>query len=154
MRKRGLTKGCLAGAAPNGGFFDCAPTHIVTTSTLRRIAETAGLPGLNDVRYRPNIVIDDGDSAAFGENGWSGQILTVGSVQLRILLSTPRCAVPMLVHGRVPEASSVLRAVASLNRIEIADIGERPCLGAYGQVVQPGTINIGDQTSLDRAALG
>jgi uncharacterized protein len=44
--------------APEGGFFDAVPIHIITTASLQRVAEhsLAGKP--EPVRFRPNIVID------------------------------------------------------------------------------------------------
>jgi uncharacterized protein YcbX len=45
-------------AAPPGTFFDFAPIHLITTSTLARIAELSPRGRIEVDRYRPNIVVD------------------------------------------------------------------------------------------------
>jgi hypothetical protein len=49
--------GELGGGSPAGTFFDFAPIHLLTTSTLDRIAELNPRGAAEVERYRPNIVI-------------------------------------------------------------------------------------------------
>ena len=49
--------GQLGGASPEGTFFDFAPLHLITTSTLDRIAELSPRCTVELARYRPNLVI-------------------------------------------------------------------------------------------------
>ena len=70
--------GHLGGAAPQGTFFDFAPLHLLTTSTLDRIAELSPRGTVELERYRPNMVIRT-TAPGFAENDWAGRDLRIGS---------------------------------------------------------------------------
>ncbi len=133
----------LGAAAPDGGFFDFAPIHLVTHRSIAAIADVA-----DDVavaRFRPNIVIDAPDLAAFAENAWAGGVLAIGaSLQLEILIPTPRCAVPTLAFGTGVASPGLTTIIGQHNRVPVLDMGPLACLGCYARVVQPGTVAIGD----------
>ncbi len=130
--------GMDTGHTKPGTFFDFADVHLITTATLRQV-------GTDVRRFRPNIVIDvPGDG--FMENDWAGQDWQIGSdLVLRMIVPTPRCAVPTLAHGELPSDLGVLRFLAKHNRIAPLDsLGPQPCAGIYAQVLQPGPIAEGD----------
>nr|WP_052438399.1 MOSC N-terminal beta barrel domain-containing protein [Streptacidiphilus jiangxiensis] len=133
-------------AAPPGSFFDFAPVHLVTTATLERIAALSPRGSAEIARYRPNIVLDT-SAAAFAEHDWAGQDLRIGpDLVLRVIASTPRCAVPTLAHGPLPPDPDALRVPATHNRVPaLPGRPPEPCVGVYAQVVQPGGIRIGDR---------
>jgi uncharacterized protein len=66
--------GQLGGGSPAGTFFDFAPIHLLTTSTLDRIAELNPRGVAEVERYRPNIVVSTA-AAGFAENDWAGHDL-------------------------------------------------------------------------------
>lgn len=72
-------------------FFDEAPVHLLTTSTLHAL-QSRYSDGLFDARrFRPNLIIDTGTSnAVFLENDWKGRILAIGP-QVRLAI-TSLCA--------------------------------------------------------------
>lgn len=129
-------------ATPGTTFVDYAPVHVITTATLDRV-------GAEMIRYRPNLVLDTGDSPAFAENDWTGRQITIGSVRMEVILPTPRCAVPTLAHGSLPRRPEAVRILLDHNRVPLPEFGPRPCLGAYARVLTAGTITLGD-----RAAVG
>ncbi|MER5749815.1 MOSC N-terminal beta barrel domain-containing protein [Streptomyces sp. NPDC002088] len=138
-------------AAPPGTFFDFAPVHLVTTSTLRRIAALSPRGTVEAERYRPNLVIDTaGEAEGFLENAWFGEKLAVGDeVVLRVMAVTPRCAVPTLAHGRLPRDPDALRVPARHNRVPaLPGRAPDPCAGVYAQVVRGGRIREGDAVRL------
>ena len=142
----------IAAAAPDGGFFDFAPLHVMTSASLD--AARAAAPGASILpeRYRPNFVIETSASAAFVENHWLGRQLHIGKhVSIELIAPTPRCAVPMLAHGILPYAREAVAVVNVLNRIEFAPLGPGtfPCLGAYAKVIASGPIMCGDQVVLE-----
>lgn len=106
----------MAAAAPKT-FFDYAPIHIVTTSSLRALRESRPADFALE-RFRPNIVLD-AEGKGFIENAWTGNRLSIGDVVLEVLTVTPRCAVPSLAHGELPAAIEVLRGVVAENRLAI-----------------------------------
>jgi uncharacterized protein YcbX len=139
----------LGRAAPPGTFFDFAPVHVITEATLARLAELSPRGTVEAVRYWPNLVIRT-DGEPFAENGWAGRELWLGSgLRLKVLVPTPRCAVPTLAHGSLPRDPEALRVAARANRVEpLPGLGLLPCVGAYAQVVRPGRIAVGDPVSL------
>jgi uncharacterized protein YcbX len=139
----------LGDAAPSGTFFDFAPLHLLSTSTLARIAGLSPRGAVELHRYRPNLVIRTAD-AGFTENDWVGRELRVGSdLAVRVLARTPRCAIPTLEHGDLPRDVDALRVPAAHNRISPMDgLGPQPCAGVYAQVLRPGRIQVGDAVRL------
>jgi uncharacterized protein YcbX len=143
-----FTASGLGGAAPEGTFFDFAPVHLITTSTLDRIGELGARDTMEAVRYRPNLVIAT-EADAFAENGWVGGELEIGDeLVLGVIAPTPRCAVPTLAHGELPRDTGALRTVARHNRVDVLGTGPQPCAGAYARVLRPGTIARGDEVRL------
>lgn len=126
---------------PGTTFVDYAPVHLITSATLAHV-------GAEMIRYRPNLVLDIPGAPAFAENDWTGRAVAIGPVVLRVVLPTPRCAVPTLAHGALPRRTDAVRTLLEQNRIPIPEFGVRPCLGAYAQVVNGGTISLGDRASL------
>ncbi len=133
-------------ASPPGTFFDYAPVHLLTTSTLDRIAALSPRGTAEAERYRPNIVVRT-PATGFVENDWAGRTLLIGDeLALRVLVCTPRCAVPTLAHGGLSRDSSALRVLAEHNRVvPLEALGPQPCAGVYAQVLHPGRIELGDR---------
>jgi len=133
-------------ASPPGTFFDFAPVHVITTSTLSRIAELSPRGTVEAQRYRPNLVIDTGEAEGFVEHTWAGRHLRIadGPV-LRVIASTPRCAIPTLAHGDLPRDPDALRVLTHHNRVPaLPGRPPEPCAGVYAQVVRGGWVREGD----------
>ena len=139
----------IGGGGPPGSFVDFAPLHLLTTSTLDRIAQLSPHGQADLERYRPNVVIRTA-GASFTENDWFERILRVGDdLVLRVIARTPRCAVPTLAHGALPRDPDALRVLARHNRVEPLDsLGPEPCAGVYAEVLRPGRIRTGDPVRL------
>jgi uncharacterized protein YcbX len=137
--------GQLGGASPGGTFVDFAPLHLITTSTLDRIAALSPRGTVELERYRPNIVIRT-DTPGFAENDWAGRELRIGpDLVVRVIARTPRCAIPTLEHGDLPRDTDALRVPAAHNRISaMDDFAPQPCAGVYAQVIIPGRVSRGD----------
>ncbi|MDR3465816.1 MAG: MOSC domain-containing protein [Xanthobacteraceae bacterium] len=141
----------IGAAAPDGGFFDFAPIHLVTAASLDAISGFAPEASIAAERYRPNLVIETTSATAFAENQWVGRRIRIGrSVELEIIAPTPRCAVPLLAHGDLPASPAAVSAVTRLNKVEFPLLGpgKFPCLGAYATVLSAGLIQRGDAVSL------
>jgi hypothetical protein len=141
----------IGGAAPDGGFFDFAPIHLMTSASLDAARAAAPNGTIEAARYRPNLLIDSAEPAPFAENGWTGRRIRIGdTLMLEIVAPTPRCAVPMLAHGTLPRSPDAVRVVNRLNKVEFPPLGPGtfPCLGAYATVIAAGPVRIGDKVSL------
>jgi uncharacterized protein len=139
----------IGGGGPPGSFVDFAPLHLLTTSTLNRIAELSPYGRADLERYRPNVVIRT-TAPGFTENGWLERNLSVGDeLVLHVIVRTPRCAVPTLAHGVLPRNPDALRVLARHNRVEPLDgLDPEPCAGVYAQVLRPGRVRTGDPVRL------
>ena len=139
----------IGGGGPPGTFVDFAPLHLLTSSTLDRIAQLSPHGQADLERYRPNVVIRTA-AEGFTENDWLERILRVGDdLVLRVIARTPRCAVPTLAHGALPRDPDALRILARHNRVEPLDsLDQEPCAGVYAEVLRPGRIRTGDPVRL------
>jgi len=76
----------IGAAAPDGGFFDFAPIHLMTATSLDAISSYAPEASISAERYRPNLVIETTSSMAFAENQWVGRRIQLGqSVKIEII---------------------------------------------------------------------
>jgi uncharacterized protein len=127
---------------PPGTFFDCAVVHLVTTSTLDRLAAFSPQSRFDVARFRPNLVVQMTEAVdAFVENDWVGQILSVGDeVRLQINDPCPRCVMTTLPQGDLPKDPSVLRTIVQRNQGNV---------GVLAAVVQGGRVKPGDEVSLE-----
>jgi uncharacterized protein YcbX len=132
--------------SPAGTFVDYTPLHLITTSTLDRIAELGTRGEVEQQRYRPNLVIRTTERG-FVENDWLDREVRIGpDLRLKVVVLTPRCAVPTLEHGTLPRDVMALRTVARHNRVApLAGVGPEPCAGVYARVVTPGRVGLGDK---------
>jgi len=126
----------------NRGIFDTFPLSLITTQTIAGLGELVG--ALLDVRrFRPNILVEAVDGAAFVEDGWVGCVLHVGGMSVRVDKRDGRCAVITINPLTTERNPTILRTVAH-------DRGG--CLGVYGSTVQPGRVAVNDPVFIESGA--
>ena len=126
------------------GTFDTLPLSLITTRTVANLGDLLGTD-LDVRRFRPNLVIEAFGTAAYPEDEWVGQALTVGTTGIRIDARDQRCVVVNVdpVTGR--RDPSVLRAIAA---------ERQTCLGVYGSTMSPGRVAVGDSVVLQPSRYG
>lgn len=125
---------------------DDAPVHVLTSASVRALAERVGAP-LDVRRFRANLLVDlddpgtttAGTPSTWPEDEWLGRRLLVGEVVLRITAPMPRC---VMVNAAQPGLDHDARVLRSL-----ADRGAR--LGVMAEVVRPGVVGRGDRVVLE-----
>ncbi|THA51443.1 MOSC domain-containing protein [Streptomyces sp. A1136] len=132
------------GRVAPGTFLDFGRIHLVTTSTLRRLRAVHPGGDVDARRFRPNLVVDTPHGTGYPEDEWTGGHLRVGEALLRVVVPTPRCVVPALGHDELPSDPALMRAVARDHRIPVFDLGRLSCVGVYLDVLEPGTVRLGD----------
>ena len=138
----------LALAAPPGSFFDLAPVHFVTTSSLHELRGRQPESEFAVSRFRPNFVIE-GPAEGFLENDWVGGDVRLGAdAAVNVMMPTMRCVMTTLAQGDLPEDRGVLRAATTHNRVEISGLGTWACVGAYASVASPGDVCVGDAVAV------
>ncbi len=127
---------------PAGTFFDLAPVHLLTTSTLDRLRSHYPEGRFEVRRFRPNIVVAvDGHPRAFVENDWVGRTLLLGSeVRLQIIKPCGRCVMTTLSQSDLPHDPGILRTAVQHNKGHV---------GVYATVVRGGTVRRGDSVRLE-----
>ena len=126
---------------PPGTYYDAFPLHLLTTSSIRFIADQSGNDNIDPRRYRPNVVIDTGDTDGLLEASWEGAALEVGGCVIRVEAQTVRCSIPgraQAIDG-IEADEEVVRAVA--------EHAERH-LGVYATIERAGTVRAGDAVTL------
>ena len=139
----------LSGAASPGTLFDYASVHVLTTATLRALQAAYPEGQFAVQRFRPNLVVDCADESGFVENAWLGRSLAVGpELILRVSIPCPRCVMTTLPRPDLPHDPGILRTATQLNRLDLGEFGNLPCVGVYADVVKPGRVRRGDQVQV------
>ncbi|MFI6688724.1 MOSC domain-containing protein [Streptomyces sp. NPDC050485] len=141
-----------SGSVSPGTFFDFGRVHLVTTASLTRMRTVHPAGDFDARRFRPNLVVDTGEGPGFPEDAWLGSHLRVGEALLRAVVPTPRCVVPTLGHDELPPDPGIMRAVARAHRVPVFDLGRLSCLGVYLDVLEAGTVRVGDAITLQEAS--
>jgi uncharacterized protein len=147
---RGNSKAApLAVGAPEGTFFDFASLHIVTTGTLAKLGELRPESRFEIARFRPNLVVDTGDSS-FHENAWTGHLLSIGDeVQAYVEYPCPRCVMTTLAQADLPADPDILKT-ATANPLLFPLLAKKlPSVGVYASVVRGGTVRAGDAVRVE-----
>jgi uncharacterized protein YcbX len=113
---------------------DTAPVHVLSTSSLRALAQALPASVLDVTRFRPNMLVDTA-GGGHPEHAWLGRRLRVGSAVLRVTSLCRRCVMINQATPVAPTDPAVLRWVAR----ELDNL-----LGVYATVEQPGRIHPGD----------
>ncbi len=138
----------LASPVPAGAFFDVFPLSVLTTSTLDRLRELGPGSRVDARRFRMNVVIATSERG-FVENKWVGHELEVGPVaRLVVALPDPRCVMTTLAQDELPADTEILRMLVRHNRIQVGNLGQFPCAGAYAVPGAAGPVRTGDGVKL------
>ena len=107
---------------------------------LGAYALSADGSGLDVRRFRPNVLVDAGDSAAdYPEAAWAGARVHVGEATLRVSGQTIRCVMPTRPQPGLEADRAITRLLAERTH---------RFLGVYADVAWPGTVRIGDTVQI------
>jgi uncharacterized protein YcbX len=126
--------------SPPGTYFDAFPISIMSLQSLNIMNQLAGESRFDVRRFRPNLLVDMPDNdQSFPEQALLGKTLSVGSAQLKIEMTCPRCS--MTTHGfdDLPRDTEIMRKL--VNHCD----GN---LGIYASVQTPGQISIEDHIEI------
>ena len=124
--------------------FDEADLHLLTTSSLARIAELHG-SAVDARRARANVLVDNGTDAGFDEEAWLGSTVRIGEVELRVLRPMERCVMVTMPQIGLPEERGLLARIGEVNAQN---------LGLVAEVVAPGRMSVGDPVVVVPGAAG
>ncbi|MGE0024372.1 MAG: MOSC domain-containing protein [Hyphomicrobium sp.] len=107
--------------------------HLINLATLRDFERIAGRT-VDPIRFRPNLVIDGPEP--WSELNWIGREIVIGSVRLKIVERTARCAATNVD----PKQGTRDMDIPAVLRRELGHID----FGVYGIVEAGGTLAVGD----------
>ncbi len=141
-----ISNEAVAGDAPKGTFFDYAALHLLTTSSITAMQDNYPNGRFEPRRFRPNIMIDTTGMEGFVENDWVGKTIKIGnSLSLKITDPCPRCVMPTLPQGDLPQDSGIFKNGIAINKPMVPFAGKPlPSVGVYARVLSPGWIKRGD----------
>lgn len=119
--------------------FDAGSVSFVGTATLAELGRHQGDGRPLDPRHlRANVVV--ATTEPYAEDAWVGGELTVGGVRLRVLEPIERCRMVGVAQVDLPARPGMLKVVSDQHDL---------CAGVYAQVLQTGTIAVGDVVHVD-----
>ena len=134
-------------------FFDFAPLHIITTSSLNHISTFYNKGDFNVQRFRPNLLIKTTNLNKFEENEWIGKKIRIGrNLEIKIVEPTPRCVFTTLKQGELEKDRKILKTIAQNSFAKRFTFfpGEtlKGTLGVYSIVLKKGSVKVGDKVQL------
>jgi uncharacterized protein YcbX len=114
---------------------------IISLASVADVGSRGGDARLDPRRFRMLIELDGVD--AYVEDGWRGRRLRLGGAVLRLRERMPRCVMTNLAPDTGENDFDTLGVLAQHRKV-----GTELLLGVYGDVEQPGRIEIGDAVEL------
>ena len=131
--------------SPLGGF-DLHPVSLLSGASVRALTDDAGDEPLDSRRFRMTITIDG--VPAFTEDTWLGRQLSVGDSVVRVTSLVRRCAAVQKDPDGAEGRQDALRRIKSVRGTVMTPLGRGLTLGVYGDVEEPGLIQVGDVVRL------
>ncbi len=118
-----------------GTYFDVSTLSIVLASELRQLRNSLPDAGVDAMRFRPNIVLNDLDSP-LSSAALVGVRMKIGATELVIDNHAPRCSMTTHAQGALPKAPQIMRAL-------VRDWKHN--FGLYATVLRAGHVRMGDR---------
>ena len=125
-----------------GRYFDFAAVHLLTTAALAAAGAARPEGDWSPHRFRPTILVEtEPELTGFVENDWVGSVLTIGGLQIDVLMPTIRCVMttrPQPAHA-IERDLDIFKSLGTHNGFN---------LGLYAAIRTPGVVEIGDEVSV------
>lgn len=126
--------------SPPGTYFDLAPLHLLTTSSLAAMKLLNPAAAWDARRFRPNFLIEtESNIEGLVEAGWGSRTLRLGALLLKCEMPTVRCGMTTHAQAGLPKDPTVLRTI-------VRDAGQN--LGIYASAPNSGSVAVGDEVEL------
>ena len=116
------------------------PLHLLTTASLKHLANLCKTSAIDSRRFRPNVLIEVDNDNGFVETGWIGRRLRLGGIEFMAEEDTKRCGVTFVSQPGLEEDPEILRNILRNNKRN---------LGIYCSIASGGTIEVGDQVFVE-----
>ena len=126
-----------------GGTRRGNPTSIVGDGSLSRLAEAAGLDGVDGRRFRMLINLEGAEPHE--EDTWMGKRIGLGDAVLRVTKFDARCAITTQSPDTGERDLDTLRTIISYRGLRE---GKHADFGVLADVEMPGRIRLGDAVTV------
>jgi uncharacterized protein YcbX len=123
----------------NGHAQDTCAMSLLSQESLEELAGRSGAPAVADPRRFRNTLLVDG-IAPHQEDEWIGRDVRAGDAVLRVAERDPRCSLTTRNPDTGVRDLDTLRMIDGYRSRQDGDI----CFGVYADVVQAGTVAVGD----------
>ncbi|HEY4162866.1 MAG TPA: MOSC domain-containing protein [Dongiaceae bacterium] len=116
--------------------YRLAACHIITNATLRRLSALYPSGVFAPERFRPNVLLDCGETVGFIEQAWLGRRMAAASgLVLQASEDCKRCGLTTRAQGDLPSDPGILHTVMLENKTNA---------GIYAEVAKAGRMSMGD----------
>jgi uncharacterized protein YcbX len=130
----------LARTARPGDGSDSATVSIASTASARELARVSGSErGLDSRRFRMLLEVDG--CGAHEEDSWIGGRVRVGGAVVEVTRPVARCVITTLHPDTGRKDLDTLKVITGYRGLRD---GRKIDFGVYGEVVEPGTVRVGD----------
>jgi uncharacterized protein YcbX len=130
-----------------GSGSDLQPVTLLGDGSVRALERESGLGPIDARRFR--MLIQFRSETGHIEDTWEGLEVKVGTAQLRVGASVPRCA----AVTRNPEGGRrdqpVVKAIKAYRGLQDTGFGRGVPFGVYADVVRNGVVRVGDALHVD-----
>jgi uncharacterized protein YcbX len=127
-----------------GGAIDVWPATMVSRASVQEFALRAGdQRGRDGRRFRMLVELDGCEARE--EEGWRGRRMWLGDAVVRVMTPVPRCVVT------TQDPATGIRDVDTLSVLDAyrgRPDGKHVEFGMYAEVLEPGTIRVGDRAEV------
>lgn len=115
---------------------DSAPLHLLTEASIAWLRAQLPDVAIDARRFRPNIVVAT-EATGLVEQQWLGREIAIGdALVVKAARQTVRCVMTTMPQAELGAAPAVLQTLAEENAAS---------LGIYAEILQPGTVRVGDE---------
>ena len=126
-----------------GDGVDSHAASLVSTASLEELARSAGAEHVDGRRFRMMFEIDG--VAPHEEDTWIGRDVRIGDAVIRVIRPDPRCVITTKNPDTGVPDFATLKQVARYRGLRD---GKHVDFGMYADVVEPGTVRLGDPVEL------
>lgn len=137
----------LARTSRAGEVVYAGPVSLVTSSSMRRLAEASG-HRVDPAAFRATVAVDTGTAPPHVEDGWAGRRLRLGEAEVEVRGPLPRCAVVDRDPVSGERAAGLLTCLGGYRRV-----AGQILFGVDAVVTRPGRVVAGDPVEVREARL-
>lgn len=133
--QRAAEKGVELEFRQGSRYFDDAPVSLMLETWIRDLSERVGYD-MDPERFRSNFFVRTVPASTGDEASLIGARLALGELRLRVRSPIERCVVVTYDPNGGASDARILRCIAQ---------ERRNAMGVYCDVLQPGTVRVGDE---------